>query len=57
MIDVDGMEGEAEGGGQGAQDVEEGNRVGASRHRRQDDFAATEHPMAANGGENARRRG
>ena len=42
-------QGEGEGFPQGAEDVEERDRVGATRDGHQDDFAATEHPVTANG--------
>jgi hypothetical protein len=49
VMDVDGGQGEAEGFPQRVEDVEESDRVGPARDGHQDGFAATEHPVAANG--------
>ncbi len=42
---------QARAGSQLREDVEQGHRVRTARDGHQDDFAAVEHPMAANGGE------
>jgi hypothetical protein len=48
-MDVQGGEGEIERPAQRAEDVQQRDRVRATRDGHQDDFAATEHPVAANG--------
>ena len=37
--------------------IEESDGVGAARYRRQDGFAAAEHPVTANGGADSERAG
>ena len=53
VVDVDGPQGEAQLGSERPQHVEERHRIRATRDRRQDDIAATEHPVAASGGADA----
>src|ERR1700738_2370790 len=53
MVDVDDREREIELETEGVEDVEESDRIGAARHRRQDDVAAMEQAMAADGVEDA----
>ena len=54
VVDVDGVQRHAKLGGEGAEHVEEGDRVAAARQGDQDNFAAPGHPGAANGVEDER---